>query len=84
MKTVVGQFMRLGGLIIEMLGVWAVFKATGDKPMASVQLPGMAPVPLPWIGVGFGFLLWISGTALVYSGRSARKVASSAKDSELL
>ena len=80
MKTPVGQFMRLGGLIIEMLGVWAVFQGNGDRPPATIQLPGMAPVSLAWIGIGLGFVLWLAGTALVYSARSSRKAPSSSQD----
>ncbi len=83
MKKPVGQFMRLGGLIIEMLGVWAVFQSGGDKPPATIQLPGMAPASLPWIGIGLGFLLWLVGSALVYSTRSSRKAPSSPKDPDV-
>jgi hypothetical protein len=73
MKALVGQLMRLGGLIVEMLGVYAVMKGVEGPFAAKVQLPGFEPVPIGWIGVGFGFVLWLVGTVLVYSSRPSRK-----------
>jgi hypothetical protein len=76
-KSLTGQLLRLGGLIIEMLGVWAVFQGNGDKNPPSLRIPGTAPLPLAWLGVGVGFVLWLAGTALVYAARPSRKVRSS-------
>jgi hypothetical protein len=73
MKKQVGQFMRLGGLLVEMLGVLAVTKGSEGKFATKVNLPGVEPVPIAWVGIGLGFVLWLVGTVLVYSSRPSRK-----------
>jgi hypothetical protein len=75
MKKLVGQFMRLGGLIVEMLGVLAVMKGDEGRFATKLQLPGFEPVPLAWIGIGLGFVLWLVGTVLVYWSRPSRKAS---------
>jgi hypothetical protein len=74
MKKLVGQLLRLGGLVVEMLGVWAVMKGGEGRFATRISLPGLEPVPLAWIGVGLGFVLWLIGTVLVYSSRPSRKM----------
>jgi hypothetical protein len=64
MKKIVGQFMRLGGLLVEMLGVLAVMKGNEGLFATKLQLPGFEPVPLAWIGIALGFVLWLVGTVL--------------------
>jgi hypothetical protein len=73
MKKLVGQFMRLGGLLVEMLGVWAVMKGNEGVFATKLHLPGFEPVALAWIGIALGFLLWLVGTVLVYWSRPPRK-----------
>jgi hypothetical protein len=68
-----GHVIRISGLLIEMLGIWGVFTATAENDRAHLQLPGGAVVPLAWIAVGLGFVLWLTGTLLVYKGRPGRK-----------
>jgi hypothetical protein len=69
MRKTTGHVIRISGLLIEMLGIWGVFHPTTDK----VELPGGTVVSLAWVAVGLGFVLWLTGTILVYSGRSRRK-----------
>jgi hypothetical protein len=75
MKKLVGQFMRLGGLLVEMLGVWAVMKGDEGIFATRLHLPGIQPLPLGWIGIALGFVLWLIGTVLVYWSRPSRKAS---------
>jgi hypothetical protein len=80
MTKLVGQFMRTGGLLVEMLGVFAVMQENEGKLAAKLQLPGIEPIPLAWVGIGLGFVLWLVGTVLVYWSRPSRKASSSEID----
>jgi hypothetical protein len=73
MRKTTGHIIRISGLLIEMLGIWGVFNATSDKDQARLQLPGGTVIPLAWLAVGLGFVLWLTGTVLVYTARSRRK-----------
>jgi uncharacterized BrkB/YihY/UPF0761 family membrane protein len=74
MKKTVGHVFRICGLLIEMFGVWGVFNSTGAKNSARLQLPGGDEIPLAWLAVGVGFVLWFTGTILVYFFRPTRKL----------
>ena len=73
MRKNTGHLIRISGLVIEMLGIWGVYRASGDNDQARLSLPGGTEVPLAGIAVGLGFVLWLTGTLLVYTGRSQRK-----------
>jgi hypothetical protein len=73
MKKTAGHLIRILGLVIEMLGVWGVFNSTGAKNSARLQLPGGDEIPLAWLAVGVGFVLWFTGTVLVYVSRAPQK-----------
>jgi hypothetical protein len=73
MRKTTGHIIRICGLLIEMLGIWGVFSATDAKGQARLQLPGGTVVPLAWLAVGLGFVLWLTGTVIVYAARSGRK-----------
>jgi hypothetical protein len=73
MRKTTGHIIRISGLVIELLGIWGVFNATGDNDQARLELPGGTVVPLAWLAVGLGFVLWLTGTLLVYAARSGRK-----------
>jgi hypothetical protein len=73
MKRNAGHIMRLSGLVIEMLGIWGVYSSTGARDQARFLLPGGTVVTLPWLAVGGGFVLWLTGTILVYATRPRRK-----------
>jgi uncharacterized membrane protein len=76
MKKTLGHLIRILGLVIEMLGVWGVFNSTGAKESARLQLPGGNEIPLAWLAVGIGFVLWFTGTIVVYFSRPTRKSTS--------
>jgi hypothetical protein len=73
MKKTLGHLIRIVGLVIEMLGVWCVFNSTGAKNSTRLQLPGGNEMPLAWLAVGVGFVLWFTGTSLVYFPWPTRK-----------
>jgi hypothetical protein len=73
MRKNTGHIIRISGLLIEMLGIWGVFSATGNHDRARLLLPGGTVISLPWLAVGFGFVLWLTGTLVVYATRSSRK-----------
>jgi hypothetical protein len=72
MTTLTGHILRMVGLLIEMLGVWGVYSGGDAKTMAHIPLPGGKTMPLAWLGVGLGFVVWLLGTAMVYSSRRRR------------
>ena len=74
MKKLVGQFMRLAGIVVEMLGVWVVMSGNKGVFDRNVNMPGLVkPIPLPLIAFAVGFALWLVGTVLVYSSRRSRQ-----------
>jgi hypothetical protein len=72
MRKTTGHIIRITGLLIEMLGIWGVYNATDDKDQARLELPGGTSVPVAWLAIGLGFVLWLTGTILVYAARSRR------------
>jgi hypothetical protein len=75
MRKTTGHIIRITGLLIEMLGIWGVYNATGDKDQARLELSGGTSVPVAWLAIGLGFVLWLTGTILVYAARSGRRPA---------
>ena len=72
MKNVSGQILRLGGLVIELLGVLAVMTGSPDFGAARLPIPGGTTVAPAWILVVVGFVTWLLGTFLVYGSRPSR------------
>jgi hypothetical protein len=75
MRKTTGHIIRITGLLIEMLGIWGVYNATGAKDQARLELPGGTSIPVAWLAIGLGFVLWLTGTILVYAARSGRRPA---------
>jgi hypothetical protein len=76
MKKTTGHLVRICGLLIEMLGVWGVFSSGGAKDSARLHFSGGNEIPVPWLAVGVGFLLWFAGTIIVYFSGPTRKTRS--------
>jgi hypothetical protein len=72
MRKNTGHILRISGLLIEMLGIWGAMSVTGQKDQARVELPGGTIIPLAWIAIGFGFVLWLTGTIVVQMARPRR------------
>jgi hypothetical protein len=68
-----GHLIRFTGLLIEMFGVWGVYNSTGQKDEAQIQLPGGSVVSWAWMAVALGFVLWLTGTIVVYASRTRRQ-----------
>ena len=73
MRKTTGHVIRISGLLIELLGIWSVFNVPADSKHASLELPGGTVLPLAWLAVGLGFVLWFTGTLLVYAPRFRQK-----------
>ena len=73
MNKTTGHIIRISGLLIELLGLWGVFHSSDvQEDRGRLVLPGGTVVPLAWLAVGLGFVLWLTGTFLVYAARSRR------------
>jgi len=72
MRKGVGQSLRLAGLLIELLGVMGVVTGQDDVESARLRLPGGAVVPLAWIAVVMGFVIWLVGTIVIVGTRPNR------------
>ncbi|MGP0066269.1 MAG: hypothetical protein ACLQGP_22030 [Isosphaeraceae bacterium] len=72
MKKGTGQSLRLGGMLIEMLGVMGVMTGKGDIESLRLRLPGDTVVSPAWTAVVLGFVIWLVGTILVASSRTSR------------
>jgi hypothetical protein len=71
MNPITGQIVRTLGLLIEMLGIFAlVFRTRTDQ--AGVPLPGSFPLGFVWAVVGIGFVVWLVGTVMIYWMRQTR------------
>ncbi len=84
MPRLLGQLMRLGGLLVEMLGVLFVMKGNEGIFATKVHLPNIEPIPVGWVGVALGFVLWLIGTVLVYWPRPSQRKASATEIDETL
>ncbi len=74
MRKTTGHIIRISGLLIEMLGIWGVFHTTAGQDEMRLELSGGTAVPFAWLAVGLGFVLWLTGTLLVYAPRSRQKL----------
>ena len=72
MRKVTGQNLRLGGMLIEMIGVMGVMTGKGDIAPLRLRLPGGGVASPAWIAVVLGFVIWLVGTIIVTSSRPSR------------
>jgi hypothetical protein len=70
MRSVTGQSLRMGGLLIEVLGVMGIMTGRGDIEAARLRLPGGTVVSPMWIVFALGLVIWVVGTILVFGARS--------------
>jgi hypothetical protein len=83
MQKTVGHVLRMTGLIIEMVGVWSVYRPTGANDWRRIQLADGTVVSLAWIAVCLGFILWLSGKILVVTARAPRPLKPPPDDGEI-
>jgi hypothetical protein len=63
MARFTGQILRFLGLLIELLGFYALAFRTGTDE-SGVPLPGSYPLRLVWGVIGSGFVIWLAGTIM--------------------
>jgi drug/metabolite transporter (DMT)-like permease len=73
MIRITGQWLRLIGLLVEMVGVVGIVRERGGTPAPPLTLPGGRVVSSAWIAVGLGFVLWLVATILLATTRSPRR-----------
>lgn len=69
MPRILGQFLRFSGLLIEMLGFWALAFRSGTD-VGGGPLPGSYSPRLVWSVIGLGFAIWLVGTMLNFWARA--------------
>jgi hypothetical protein len=69
MKRVVGQILRVVGLLIEMFGVIGVVTGRGDIEALHLRLSGGTVVSPAWIVLALGFVIWLVGTILIVGSK---------------
>jgi hypothetical protein len=72
MRRVTGQVLRLGGLLIELLGVIGVASEPAGVGAVRLRLPGGMLVSPAWVAVVVGFVAWLLGTYLLLATRPPR------------
>ena len=73
MNQTTGHLLRFAGLFLEMLGIWGVYYSYGNIDQPALAIPGGTIVPWPWAVWAIGFVLWLTGTILVYARRPGRR-----------
>jgi hypothetical protein len=82
MTRTIGHLVRITGLVIELVGIWALYAGRDDKAPTLVWLPGGRAVPAAWLAVGLGFILWLSGRILLSISREGRRARKSEPESD--
>jgi hypothetical protein len=73
MNKTTGHVIRMIGMLIEMLGVWGVYQAGNSKTPWQISIPGASgPMPIAWLAVFFGLVIWLVGVFVVYSNKPFR------------
>ncbi len=68
-----GHIVRIIGLMTEMLGIWGVYGSNRVLSQPLFTLTDGTVITRSWAAVGVGFVLWLTGTILVYTTRPKRK-----------
>jgi hypothetical protein len=74
MKIVIGQVLRIVGMIIEFWGIYSVF-GSGQQVWAAEGFLRF----LPMVALVLGFAMWIIGTLVIYQCKQERKRAASSE-----
>ena len=67
------QWLRMIGLLIELVGVVGVVRERGGKEFPQVQVPGGPLVSSAWVAVVLGFVIWLIGRILLAAARPSRR-----------
>ncbi len=72
MNKTTGHIIRMVGMLIEMLGVWGVYQAGNSRDPWVVSIAGAGSMPVAWIAVFLGLIVWLAGVFIVYSNNPFR------------
>jgi hypothetical protein len=72
MNKTTGHIIRMIGMLIEMLGVWGVYQASNSNTPWLISIPGAGSMPIAWLAVFFGLVIWLAGVFIVYSSKPFR------------
>jgi len=67
-----GRWLRLIGLLIEMVGVVGVVRERGGRGGVPIRVPGGPAVSAAWVAVVLGFVIWLVATILLAATRPPR------------
>jgi type IV secretory pathway TrbD component len=73
MIRLTGQWLRLLGLLIEIVGVAGVVSERGGKKVPQLQIPGGPVVSSAWAAVLLGFVIWLVATILLAATKPSRR-----------
>jgi drug/metabolite transporter (DMT)-like permease len=68
-----GQWLRLIGLLVEMIGVVGIVRERGGSSLPKVPLPGGQVISSAWIAVGLGFVIWLIASIILAATRPPRE-----------
>jgi hypothetical protein len=81
MSKTTGHIIRMIGMLIEMFGVWGVYQASYSKNPWVISVPGAGTMPIAWLPVFAGLIIWLTGVFIVYSYRpTGRKTIDTARN----
>ena len=72
MNKTTGHIIRMIGMLIEMFGVWGVYQSSNSKNPLTIMVPGAGTIPIAWLAVFAGLIIWLAGVFIVYSYKSTR------------
>ncbi len=67
MSKTTGHIIRMTGMLIEMLGLWGVVQTRNSKAPWLISIPGAGSMPVAWLAVFIGLIVWLAGVFIVYS-----------------
>jgi hypothetical protein len=67
MSKTTGHIIRMTGMLIEMLGLWGVVQTTNSKAPWLIPISGAGTMPVAWLAVFIGLIVWLIGVFIVYS-----------------
>lgn len=72
MNRITGHWLRLIGLLVEMIGVVGIVRERGGASLPRIPLPGGGAVSSAWLAVGLGFVIWLIATIILAATRPPR------------
>jgi hypothetical protein len=80
MSKTSGHIIRMTGMLIQMLGLWGVIRWSDSKTPWLIWIPGAGTMPVPWLAVFGGMMIWLTGVFIVYSRKPSARKQTSGRD----